>query len=530
MDARTQSMAARGTTSVWMDVPIPHARGTLPYHLSADVCVVGAGIAGLTTAYLLTRAGRRVVVLDALELGAGETGRTTAHLTSLLDDRYVHLEGVHGREGARLAAESHRKAIDCIESIVRSEAIDCGFRRLDGYLHLGTSQTHDVLIREAEAAARAGLEVELLDVSPGPALAAGPCLRVARQAQFHPLRYLAGLVRGIERMGGHIFTGVHVRGFESGTPTRVTTDGGETVTAAALVVATNSPVNDRVVIHTKQAAMRTYAIAFEIARGATPHGLHWDMDEPYHYVRVDDTVLGGPSELLIVGGEDHRTGHDEHPEPRWDRIEAWSRRVMPQAGVVVRRWSGQVVEPADGLAFIGKNPADGPGVFIATGSSGNGMTYGTIAGIMLADLIEGRDHRWTTLYDPRRRSLRSLGSYAKENLDTLAQYAAWVKPGEVSREEDIPRGEGATLLRHGHRLAVFHDEDGTFHRTRAACTHLGGVVRWNSAEKTWDCPCHGGRYDRHGHVISGPAPHDLEPAASPSKPEPRPNGAASRVR
>lgn len=520
MPDRTQPMTARGTTSIWMDVPLSHRQALLPYHSSADVCIVGAGITGLTTAYLIARAGRRVIVLDAAELGTGETGRTTAHLTSALDDRFHHLEQIHGAASVRLAAESHQKAIDTIEEIVRTERIDCGFRRVDGYLHLGASDTRDVLMAEAAAARRAGLEVELLAKPEALALADGPCLRFARQAQMNPLRYMAGLVRGIERMGGHIFTGVHVRGFESGLPVRATTDGGETVTASALVVATNAPVNDRFVIHTKQAAMRTYAVAFEILRGTVPPALYWDGDRPYHYVRVDDTVLGGGSELLVVGGEDHRTGHDEHPEPRWDRLEDWTRHLIPQAGAVVRRWSGQVVEPADGLAFIGKNPVDGPGVYIATGGSGNGITYGTIAGLMLVALTEGDDHRWAKLYDPRRRSLRALGVYARENLDIATQYAAWVKPGEVESEDQIPRGEGATLLSHGHRLAVFRDEQGGYHRCRAACTHLGGIVRWNSAEKTWDCPCHGGRYDRHGHVITGPAPRDLLPVSEPARVEP----------
>jgi glycine/D-amino acid oxidase-like deaminating enzyme/nitrite reductase/ring-hydroxylating ferredoxin subunit len=519
MDDRSQPMTPRGTTSIWMDVPIPHTRGRLPFRSATDVCIVGGGITGLTTAYLLARAGKRVVVLEAGELGSGETGRTTAHLSSALDDRFEHLEKLHGAERTRLAAESHARAIDSIEEIVRSEQIDCGFRRVDGFLYLGPNDTHETLIEEAEAASRAGLEVELLDVPSGPALSAGPCLRFGRQAQMNPLRYLAGLVRGIERMGGVIYTRAHVSRFESGVPTRASTDAGEMVTAASLVVATNTPVNDRLVIHSKQAAMRTYALAFEIPRGAVPVALYWDNDDPYHYVRIDDTMLGGPSDLLIVGGEDHRTGHEDRPQPRWDRLEAWTRRIIPQAGAIVRRWSGQVFEPADGLAFIGKNPADGPGVFVATGDSGHGMTHGTIAGLMLTEMTQGRDHPWAHLYDPRRRTLGALGTFAKENLDIAAQYARWVMPGEVRSEDEIPRGEGATLLEHGHRLAVFRDADGDLHRCKAVCTHLGGIVRWNSAEKTWDCPCHGARYDRRGHVITGPAPHDLAQVPEPQKRE-----------
>jgi glycine/D-amino acid oxidase-like deaminating enzyme/nitrite reductase/ring-hydroxylating ferredoxin subunit len=521
MRDRHQRLAKQGTTSIWMDAPIPHAQRPLPSHSSADVCIVGAGITGLTSAYLLARAGKDVVVLEAGEIGSGETGRTTAHLSDALDDRYTELESLHGEGGSLLAAESHARAIDCIEEIVRIEEIDCGFTRLDGYLFLGPDDTRQTLVDEAAAARRAGVMCELLDVSPGPSLAPGPCLRFPRQAQMSPLLYLAGLVRGIERMGGRIFTNVHVRGFESGMPARATTDGGQTVTAPALIVATNTPVNDRLVIHAKQSAWRTYAMAFEIPRGAVPPGLYWDNDDPYHYVRLDDTILGGPSELLIVGGEDHRTGHEEHPEPRWDRLEAWTRRTIPQAGALVRRWSGQIIEPIDGLSFIGKNPADGPGVFVATGDSGHGMTHGTIAGLMFLDLVEGRDHRWTRIYDPRRKNLRALSELAKDNLDIAAQYARWVLPGDVRNEEEIRPGEGATVFSHGHRLAVFRDEDGGFHRCKAVCTHLGGIVRWNNAEKTWDCPCHGGRYDRYGHVITAPPPKDLAPAPEPAPREVR---------
>jgi len=245
------------------DVP---GRPSLADDLTTDVCIVGAGIAGLTTAYLLTREGRKVVVLDDGPIGGGESGRTTAHLASALDDRFYHLEHLHGQEGARLAGESHAAAIDRIESIVAAEGIDCDFTRLDGYLFAAPGQPADELDRELEAARRAGREVEMVPRAPLGAFDTGRALRFARQGQFHPLRYLGGLARAILAAGGQIYSGVHVEEFEGGSPARVKTATGRQVTARALVVATNTPVNDRVVIHTKQAPYRTYAI--EIGRAS----------------------------------------------------------------------------------------------------------------------------------------------------------------------------------------------------------------------------------------------------------------------
>jgi glycine/D-amino acid oxidase-like deaminating enzyme/nitrite reductase/ring-hydroxylating ferredoxin subunit len=499
------------TRSVWMEGEIRSDTGPLPRQSSADACVVGAGITGLSTAYALARAGQSVVVLDAGVIGGGDTARTTGHLASALDDGFVHLEALHGREGARLAAESHAHAIDFIEHTVLNERIDCDFERVDGYLYLGPKDRRETLEREAEAALRAGLDVELLETPVGLALSPGPCLRFARQAQFHPLRYLAGLVAAIERLGGRIYTGVHVEGFVGGQPTRAITSSGAVVEAQALVVATNAPVNNRVSIHAKQAAFRSYAIGMEVPQGAVPMALYWDTARPYHFVRVHRPDVHGRGDVLIVGGEDHRTGEDAHPEGRWDRLESWTRERVPSAGNVVRRWSGQVMEPADGLGFVGHNPAHAPGVFIATGDSGHGLTQGTLAASMLVHLIAGETHPYESLYDPRRISLRSLPAFARENFDTARHYIEWIRPADVRDEEEIPRGEGATILEHGRRLAVYRDERGICHRVSAACPHLGGVVHWNAAEKTWDCPCHGSRFDAQGRVVNGPSLGDLAP-------------------
>jgi len=480
----------------------------------ADVCVVGAGIAGLSTAYLLVQAGRSVVVLDDGPVAGGETCRTTAHLSNVIDDRYHWLEQVHGEEGARIAAESHTAAIDRIEAVVRQEGIRCDFDRVDGYLFNAREGKQEDLAAEEEAARRAGLRVAKRDRVPWDFFDTGPCLQFPDQGQFHPLLYLSALAEAVRRGGGRIFTGAHASEIEGGSPVRVVTSQGPVVQAAAVVVATNSPVNTRLAIHTKQAPYRTYVIGARVPEGAVPRSLYWDTLSPYHYVRLQRGETPG-EEVLIVGGEDHKTGHDENPSDRHQELERWARERFPMVRGVDFRWSGQVLETVDGVAFIGKSPGRGDdNVYIATGDSGMGMTHGTIAGILLTDLITGRENPWARLYDPSRISLRAAGQFAKENLDVALQYASLAAPGEVRDPAEIPPGAGAVMRRGVKQVAVYRNGTGSLHERSAVCTHLGCIVRWNSLEKSWDCPCHGSRFDPHGKVLNGPAIDPLPPADS----------------
>ena len=496
------------TTSAWMATADVPEFPPLSSDAECDVCIVGAGIAGLTTAYTLARAGKSVIVLDDGPVGGGETGRTTAHLTWALDDYYAEIEKMHGDDGARVAAESHKTAVDRIEAIVREERIDCDFERLDGYWFAAKPEDAQLLDAEAAAARRAGAGlVERVGGIPGVPFHPPAAVRFPNQAQFHPLRYLAGLAQAIVRLGGRIHCGSHVAVFEN-RPRRpqVKTSEKHTVTAGAVVFATNSPVNDWVTMHTKQAAYRTYVIAVRVPRGSVPKGLYWDTENPYHYVRL----AGGTDNdsLLIVGGEDHKTGQADDLEGRFGRLLEWTRRHFPMAGDIAYQWSGQVIEPNDQMAFIGRNPGD-ENVYIATGDSGNGMTHGTIAGMLIPDLILGVENRWTKLYDPARVTARSALPFLRENLNVAAQYADWVKPGEVSSPDEIKPGEGAIMREGAKKYAVYRDDDGAVHVRSAVCTHLYCVVDWNSVERTWDCPCHGSRFDRFGKVVNGPAVSDL---------------------
>jgi glycine/D-amino acid oxidase-like deaminating enzyme/nitrite reductase/ring-hydroxylating ferredoxin subunit len=498
------------SVSVWMATAEVPAQLPLAKNARADVCIIGAGIAGMTTAYMLARAGKSVIVLDDGPIAGGETCRTTAHLVNALDARYYELERLHGERGARLAAESHTAAIDRIEAIVNEEEIDCDFERLDGYLFVPPGEATEQLHTELDAAHRAGLtEVEYVERVPYDAYDFGAALRFPDQGQFHVLKYMAGLTAAVKRRGASIYTKTHAAKIEGGRGARVETIGGCIVTADAVVVATNTPVNDLVAIHTKQAAYRTYVVGARVPHGAVPKMLLWDTPDPYHYLRVHtvkDTLGTVDYDVLIVGGEDHKTGQAEDFVARHGRLEEWTHERFSVAGEIEFRWSGQVMEPVDGMGFIGRNPMDSENVLIATGAAGNGMTHGTIAGMLLTDLIVGRENEWAPLYDPSRISLRAAGRFVQENLNVAAQFADLVTGGDVENAEDIAPGEGAVIRRGLSKVAVSRGERGALHEYSAICPHLGCVVAWNSLEKSWDCPCHGSRFDkRDGHAINGPA-------------------------
>jgi glycine/D-amino acid oxidase-like deaminating enzyme/nitrite reductase/ring-hydroxylating ferredoxin subunit len=508
------------TVPSWKD-----ARPAPPRHepppgggLRADVCVVGAGVAGLSTAYLLAGAGKRVVVLDEGPVGAGQTERTSAHLASAIDDRFYELEKQHGVAGSRAGYEGNAAGIDLIERISRDEKIDCDFARIDGYLFPLPSDPPDELERELAAAHRAGFaDVRKLDgVHLAGTVERGPCLRFPRQGRFHPVKYLYGLAAAVERRGGVIYTGCRVTNVtgadpKKGTPATAEVDGGAVrVSAGAVVVATNTPapINDWLGIYTKQHAYRTYMLAMRVPRGAVADVLWWDNGDPYHYVRLEASAERQGDDLLLVGGEDHKVGQMPASGDPFAKLEAWTREKFPAVRDVVRRWSGQVQEPSDYLAYIGRAPTSGENVFVATGDSGQGLTHGSLAGIIITDLILGRPNPWAATFDPSRKTLDR--DFVKENANTLAQYADWVTGGDVKSAEQVPPGEGAVLREGLAKVAVYRDEAGRVHRCSAACTHLQCVVQWNRVEKSWDCPCHGSRFDPRGRVLMGPAIEDLK--------------------
>jgi glycine/D-amino acid oxidase-like deaminating enzyme/nitrite reductase/ring-hydroxylating ferredoxin subunit len=466
-----------------------------------EVGIIGGGIAGLTTAYLLSKAGVQVAVVDDGPIAGGETARTTAHLTWAIDDRLYRIIDWHGDEHARLAVEAHMQAVDEIEAIVSAENIDCDFSRLDGYL-VDAEDPQDDLQKEFSAYHDLGFkEVERPDSVPGESFQPGSAIRFPNHGQFHILRYLNGLIGVIEANGGRILPNTSATEWSSDEGLVIKTTAGNIRCSRAIVLATNYPLQSK--MFAKLPAYRTYVIGARVRKGAIPKALIWDTDEPYHYVRLQEET---DHDVLIVGGEDHKTGHEDDGNVRFERLWSWTMKHFPAAEEVLYRWSGQVFETHDGLAFIGRYSDSEPNVYLITGDSGMGMTHGTIGGRIVSDLILEKGSRYEAVFDPGRIATQSITEAVPELISSTVPYADWIKGGDVSSVDEIQNGQGAIIQDGVSKIAAYRDDDGKLHKHSAVCTHMGCIVRFNPAERTWDCPCHGSRFRcEDGGVINSPA-------------------------
>jgi glycine/D-amino acid oxidase-like deaminating enzyme/nitrite reductase/ring-hydroxylating ferredoxin subunit len=506
------------TKSLWMRLDVLPKALSLGGSLKADTVIVGSGIAGLSAAYELSNAGQKVIVVDRGSIGGGMTSRTTAHLAPICDDGLSTLIGLRGVETAKLFQQSQAAAVDRIEAIVQSHGIHCDFRRLDGYLfpevEMDRDEARKQQDKEFEAANKAGAAVEHARGVPFKGFKSAPALRYPDQATFHPLKYLHAVAQAVLDTGGLIYAHSAVAVIEEKKQSvRVVTDSGASVTAEWAIVATNSPINDRVEIHSKMAPYRTYAMAFTIPRDTLPDALYWDMGDPYHYIRLNPGP--GATDYLIVGGEDHKSGEADDGEKRFEAIEAWIRKLVPSLGKEVHRWSGQVMSTIDHCGFIGRNPGSDR-VFVATGDSGQGITHGVLAGLLLKDLIVGGSSPWEATYDPSRKTVKGIVNYVSENVTALKNFAEYVLPGDLDSVEQLQPGQGGILHDGLHRLAACRDREGTLHVRSGVCTHLGCHVNWNSTEQCWDCPCHGSQFAPDGAVLNGPALAPLPKAKAPA--------------
>jgi glycine/D-amino acid oxidase-like deaminating enzyme/nitrite reductase/ring-hydroxylating ferredoxin subunit len=493
------------TVSAWMKTEIPNTQ-KLNENLNVDVCVVGAGVAGLTAAYFLSLEGKKVCVLDHSEIGGGQTGKTTAHFSTSLDNRYFELKKTFGSDGIKTIAESLKEAIHKVAEIVKQENIDCDLEKVPGFLFQKNKDT-DILEQELTAAHEAGLdEVKLADHDPFATFKTGPCLCFPQQLQLNPLKYLNGLAEAIYKRGNKIFTHAHVDKIVDGDRPTVKATEGFYVRAKSVIVATNSPINDLFTMHTKQAPYRTYVIGFLIPKGSLPKALYWDTEIPSHYLRtIHENDI---HDILLVGGADHKTGQGLSPHLCFDELENWTRKRLPFLGKILYRWSGQVMEPVDGIAFMGKNP-NSRNTYIMTGDSGDGMTQFTVGAMIITDLILKRENSWAKIYDPARVSFTTTGKYLKENLNVAFQYKDWLNGANEQSLMTLPNQEGLILNRGLKKIAVYKDAEGQIEMKSAVCPHLGCIVAWNSLEKSWDCPCHGSRFDCSGKVLEGPAVSNL---------------------
>jgi glycine/D-amino acid oxidase-like deaminating enzyme/nitrite reductase/ring-hydroxylating ferredoxin subunit len=497
------NVANERTRSIWLGAPLSRA-AALDQSARADVVVVGAGIAGLSVAYELTLCGMSVIVVDRGQIGSGMTARTTAHLASALDDFYSELVKARDENVARLLHQSLVASIDRAESIQAQEGIDCDFARLDGVLFRAPDTAEEDLDKELETCRKIGIAVDdSREPLPFAMDANERALRFARQGRFHPLKYLAGLAAAIERRGGRLYANTCVTSVdEKSGEVRVKTVDGHELRAANAVVATNSPIIDRVVVHTKQAPYRTFVIAAKIPRGSLPDALYWDTLEHYHYVRLQP--LSDTHDAVIVGGEDYKSGEADDGERRFAALEVWARARLPQIEEITHRWSGQVLEPVDHCGFIGPNLGN-EHVYMVSGDSGQGITNGIVSGMLIADLIVNGHSPWSEVYNPGRKVAGSLGEYFSENLTLLKNFAEYVTASEIDSIEQLKPGEGGLYRKGLHKLAVCRDLNGRLHQRSATCTHLGCVVHWNSLEQCWDCPCHGSQFAPDGTALNGPA-------------------------
>ena len=501
-------MTLPGTSvSVWLDTTTGNSFPQLADDIYVDVAIVGGGITGLTAALLLKRAGLTVAVIEASQIGSGVTGYTTAHITEAADERYKDLISSLGEENAKLVAESSRAAIERIAQFVSEEQIDCDFERVPGYLYTQKSEDVSEIESEAQAASKLGIPSALTKDVPLP-FGVESAVLFPNQGQFNSLSYLQGLAKAITKDGeSFIFENSFVVDITGDKPSRVSTEQG-TVTAQNVIIATHTPIHDLsslpdlYVMTTKIAPYRSYVLGVRL-NSALPSGLFWDTDEPYHYTR-------SYKDLLIVGGEDHKTGEDVDTEDRFRHLEAYARSHFDVASIDYR-WSAQLYEPVDGIPYIGQTAAHSH-IYIATGYSGNGMTFGTVGGMLISDLILERENPWSEVFDPNRANLlASAQKFVTENLGVAKHFIGdrlFKSDGEEPSEVQV--GEGKILDIDGKKYAVYRDETGYLCSLSPVCTHAGCIVNWNNAENTWDCPCHGGRFSPTGEVLNGPPINDLD--------------------
>jgi glycine/D-amino acid oxidase-like deaminating enzyme/nitrite reductase/ring-hydroxylating ferredoxin subunit len=491
------------STSVWMDVEAAPEAAPLGMDCTADVAVVGCGIAGLSVAYELLSRGLSVFAIDRGPIAGGMTARTTAHLAPVCDDSLSQLISHRGADLARAFQRSQEAAVDRIEEIQRIEGIDCAFRRLDGILALAPGDSRSTLDDEAAAAATLGVPCERGKGLPVKGMEEVDYLKYPGQATFHPLLYLRGLVKAIEAKDGHVHAHTCMAEVaETDGGVTVKTTEGHTITAGSAIIATNSPVHEAAAIHGKQAPFRTYAMSFELGAAELPDVLLWDTEDPYHYVR---RLTGeGGDDLVIVGGEDHKTGDADDANLRFERLTAWISERLPGLGPERHRWSGQVMDTLDFCGYIGRSPGH-TRIYLATGDSGQGMTHGVAAGLLLPDLIQGRDSPYTAVYDPSRHPPVGLGTYISQGVTAVKQLVDYIAPSLVGSAEELEDGEGAIIHEGFTIVAAYRDEGGKLYRHSATCTHAGCHLHWNSFERCWDCPCHGSHFSADGEAVNGPA-------------------------
>ena len=470
-----------------------------------DVIIAGGGVTGIATALQLQKSGKRCVVLEAHTLCFGTTGGTTAHLNSFLDKSYDLIKSGFGEDAIHLVANATSRSLDLYHSNIEEYTIDCGYEQKDGYLYSKDAKQTEELDKIFNASRKAGVDVAYSDRIPVD-IEFEKAIVYRNQAQIHPTKYVFALANAFENAGGVIIQNCRVEhSVEADDKVTVETSQG-VFQGSFLIYATHIPPHINL-LHFRCAPYRSYAIAVKL-NGSYPNDLSYDMYDPYHYYRSQD-VEG--EKYFILGGEDHKTAHKVNAENCFRKLEAHAREHF-DVKEVSHKWSSQYFEPADGLAYIGLLPGSEGNILVATGYSGNGMTYSHIAAILLTDLIHKKENAWAALFNPNRvKPVAGFANFVKENADVVAQFInKRISSEKIEELSEMAPGEGRVVKYEGSKLAIYKNESGKVFALNPVCTHAKCIVDWNDTEKSWDCPCHGARYGIDGQVLTGPAHKGLE--------------------
>jgi glycine/D-amino acid oxidase-like deaminating enzyme/nitrite reductase/ring-hydroxylating ferredoxin subunit len=498
-------MVLPANRSLWLETTPETTYPRLEGKVEVDVVVVGAGITGVMTAWLLKQEGRRVALVDMLRVGEGTTGYTTAKLTVGHNLIYADLLKKHGQETARAYAASNQWAIERLEEVVSSQEIECDWERASNYVYTENQERMSDLREEVEAARRVGVSAELTTETdlPFPVLGA---VRIDAQAQFHPQKFLQGLAAQIDDDDSHVFEQTRVTDVRSGDDCVVSTDQSRDVLRGRhVVLATHLPFLDRGLFFAKAHPQKSYAVAAQIAKSHAPLGMYISAEQPTRSVRSTPGPNG--SRFLIVGGEGHKPGRDDDTRRRYKTLESFLKDHF-DAREIEHLWSTHDYVPLDQLPYIGRLRRSDERLLVATGFAKWGLTKGVVAAGIVTDTILDRANPWAAVYDAKRLSLKnSAAKFVAEN----AKVGSWFIGDRVrlrgGRDDlnALEPGDGTVARIGGRHLAVHRDDEGRLHACSARCTHLGCLVGWNRADRTWECPCHGSQFGADGALLQGPA-------------------------
>lgn len=491
-------------TSCWQEMPGYSPRNRFSTNTEYDVVIIGAGITGITTALLLQTAGKNCLVTEARNIGFGTTGGTTAHLNTILDTPYYTIIKNFNEESARLVYQAAQEAIELVRKNIETHSISCTFEEKTGYMFSPHKDLDKELQKIVDSSQKVGVEIDYTDQSPVP-IPFSSVAQFSGQAQFNPIQYVYALAKAFEEAGGVIVQENPVKEVKEDNLLHVHSSQG-IIKAKNVVYATHTPPGINL-LHLRLVPWRSYAMAVRI-NGEYPDALVYDTEDPYHYFRTQE--IDGLT-YLIAGGEDHKTGHEENAEKSFMLLEAYLRKHF-DIEEIKWKWSSQYYETVDGLPYIGHFPMHPDNVYVATGFGGNGMIYGTVSAIMLRDLITTSKSDYEKLFDPNRlKPIAGFAEFASAAADVVGNLIK--KPFSAEKIEglvDLAPGEGKIVKYEGHKIALYKDDDGKIYGISPTCNHMGCSINWNNAERSWDCPCHGSRFNMYGELLTGPAVKDQE--------------------